>query len=234
MNPSHGKRLRQIKSVDQSTGEVLDGVVVYCAVKQNPYANGWIMNSQEALETIAKDKDFTGETLRVLMYLLSRLDFDNWIHTPLQEIADRLGMKRPNVSKAVNLLESKGILIRGPKIGRSYAFRLNPYYGWKGKVKNLDDYRRKQVEEEVKNLVKRHKKNNLQSVSNKIQEETNSNNNEIKDQPPDELENTRSGIEVARKEILKLNADEPTRTMLLSLLDQMDEMIKTQPEKIKS
>lgn len=157
MNPSHGKRLRQIKSVDQSTGEVLDGVVVYCAVKRNPYANGWIMNSQEALETIAKDKDFTGETFRVLMYLLSRLDFENWIHTPLQEIADELGMKRPNISKAVNLLESKGILVRGPKIGRSYAFRLNPYYGWKGKVKNLDEYRQKENNAESKTMLKKAK-----------------------------------------------------------------------------
>lgn len=45
-------RRRRITSVDRDTGEVLDGVVVYCGVKQNPYSKGWVMNSQEALELL--------------------------------------------------------------------------------------------------------------------------------------------------------------------------------------
>lgn len=66
--------LISIALVDQDTGEVLDGVVVYCGVKQNP----------------------------------------------------------------------------------SYAFRLNPYYGWKGKVKNLNDYRREEEDRERRELKERH------------------------------------------------------------------------------
>jgi integrase/recombinase XerC len=38
-------------------------------------------------------------------------------------------------------LEKKGILLRSPKIGRSYGYRLNPYYGWKGKSKKLQNAR---------------------------------------------------------------------------------------------
>jgi hypothetical protein len=52
-------------------------------------------------------------------------------------------MKKPNVSRAISLLVSKGILIRGPKVGHSYAFQLNPTYGYKGnprgKVYNTAD-----------------------------------------------------------------------------------------------
>ena len=149
---------RNIASVDQDTGEVLDGVVVYCGVKQNPYSKGWVMNSQEALELLATDKDLTGENYRVLLLLLSRLDFENWIQITQSDIVKTLDMKKQNVSRAMLLLEEKGIILRGPKVGRSYAFRLNPYYGWKGKVKNLNDYRREENDREHRELKERHLK----------------------------------------------------------------------------
>ena len=144
------RKIRNVTSVDQDTGEILDGVLVYCGVKKNPYSKGWIMNSQEALEVLATDEDLTKEAFRILMFLLARLDFENWIQITQIEIAERLNIKKPNVSRGISLLESKGILLRGPKVGRSYAFRLNPYFGWKGKVKNLDDYRRDENNQEIK------------------------------------------------------------------------------------
>lgn len=148
---------RHIASLDKETGEILDGVVVYCAVKHNPYSGGWVMNSQEALELLATDKDLKGEAYKILLLLLSRLDFENWIQISQQEIADTLDMKKQNVSRSISLLESKGILLRGPKVGRSYAFRLNPYFGWKGKVKNLDDYRQKENDAESREMQRKAK-----------------------------------------------------------------------------
>jgi predicted transcriptional regulator len=150
-------RSRKIASVDQKTGEVLDGVIVYCAVKRNPYAKGWVMNSQEALELLASDKDLTKESLRILMFLMARLDFENWIQITQNEIAETLDINKGNVSKAISLLETKGILLRGPKVGRSYGFRLNPYFGWKGKVKNLDDYRQKENDSQSREMQQKAK-----------------------------------------------------------------------------
>jgi DNA-binding transcriptional ArsR family regulator len=149
---------RRIASIDQDTGEVLEGVVVYCGVKQNPYSKGWVMNSQEALELLASDQDLTKESLRVLMFLMARLDFENWIQVTQIEISEKLGIKKPNISTAISLLEKKGIILRGPKIGRTYAFRLNPYFGWKGKVKNLNDYRREEDDRERREFRERHLK----------------------------------------------------------------------------
>lgn len=149
---------REIASIDQNTGEILKGVVVYCGVKQNPYSTGWIMNSQEALELLASDRDLTKESLRVLMFLMARLDFENWIQVTQKEISEKLNIKKPNISKAVSLLEEKGIILRGPKVGRSYAFRLNPYFGWKGKVKNLNDYRNKEHDKWTKEQIKNNNK----------------------------------------------------------------------------
>ena len=141
---------RKIASIDQNTGEILDGVLVYCGVKQNPYSTGWVMNSQEALELLATDRELTGENYRVLLLLLSRLDFENWIQVTQSEIAEKLQMKKQNVSRAILLLEEKGIILRGSKIGRSYAFRLNPYFGWKGNVRNLNEYRKKEDDQWIK------------------------------------------------------------------------------------
>ena len=98
---------------------------------------------RQALELLATDKDLTGENYRVLLLLLSRLDFENWIQVTQSEISKKLNMKKQNVSRAMLTLEEKQIVFRGPKIGRTYSFRLNPDYGWKGKVANLNDYRRK-------------------------------------------------------------------------------------------
>ena len=150
-------KYRKIANVDQNTGEILDGIIVYCNVKRNPYSKGWVMNSQEALELLASDEDLTKESLRILMFLMARLDFENWIQVTQKEICEKLRIKKPNVSKAISLLESKEIIIRGVKIGRSYAFRLNPDFGWKGKVKNLDEYRKKKDNQESRDLINKNK-----------------------------------------------------------------------------
>ena len=137
----------EILAYAKNTGEVLDGVPVLCGVKRNPYSTGWVMNSQQALEIIAKDKEITGRIHRILWLLVARLDFENWIQVSQKEICQELSMRKEDVSSGVKLLEKKEILIRGPKVGRSYCFRLNPMFGWKGNVKNLDDYRQKEEDE---------------------------------------------------------------------------------------
>jgi predicted transcriptional regulator len=92
------------------------------------------------------------------MFLMARLDFENWIQVTQQEISEKISIKKSNVSRAIALLENKGIILRGPKAGRSYAFRLNPYYGWKGKVRNLNDYRNKEDDQERRETLRNHLK----------------------------------------------------------------------------
>ena len=137
--------------VDKYTGEEF-GFPVIVGRKRNPYGKGWVMNSQEALEIVAKDKDIKGETYRVLFFICARLDFENWVQLSITEIANELNLKQPAVSRAMKVLEDKQIILRGPKVGRSYAFMLNPEFGWKGKVTNLEDYRQKEWDKETKHL----------------------------------------------------------------------------------
>jgi hypothetical protein len=38
------------------------------------------------------------------------------------------------------------IILRGPKLGSVSSYRLNPHYGWKGKVQNLTKARQKRLQ----------------------------------------------------------------------------------------
>jgi hypothetical protein len=128
------------------TGELLDGVSVWVGRKiVSPYGSQWMQVNQEALAEIAADKDLGAEAWRVFAYLNSRLDFENLIVVQQTEIAAALTMKRPSVNRAVKLLADKQIILRGPKIGNVGSYRLNPHYGWKGKVQNLTKARQERL-----------------------------------------------------------------------------------------
>ncbi|MGB5595082.1 MAG: MarR family transcriptional regulator [Crocosphaera sp.] len=148
------KNLREVSQYDNQTGELLEGVLVYCGIKHNPYNGGWIMNSQDALNILAEDKDLTKNSLRVFLKMCAKLDFENWIQISQTDICNELDINKGNVSKAIKLLVFKGVLLQGPKVGRSFAYRLNPNYGWKGKVKNLNEYRKKVEEQETSKFRK--------------------------------------------------------------------------------
>ncbi len=134
------KRVCQVDQVlvDKKTGEIMNGHLVYFPLKVR--AEGWLMAWQEGFERLAQDKEITLEAMRVLNYVFARLDFENHLRMSQADIARALEMKPSNVSRAIKLLIDKDILMLGEKIGRSYTYRLNPDFGWKGKVKNLRKY----------------------------------------------------------------------------------------------
>ncbi len=128
--------MRRINSQDAETGEILPYALV--AVKQkipNGFCEGWVAMAQGAMEMLATS-DLRGEDLRVLLLLMARLDFENYINVVQLDIAKTLSMKKPNVSRSIKRLIALGVLLEGPKIGRSRTYRLNPNYGWKGSSKS--------------------------------------------------------------------------------------------------
>ena len=124
---------RQLGQVDLETGELLKGVTVWVKIKRSPYANGFLMANQEALLTLAQDKEITGECYRVLFVLLTELDYENYIYIPQKEIGKKLGIRPQNVHRAVKVLLQKGILLSNER-----GYRLNHNYGWKGNVRKLE------------------------------------------------------------------------------------------------
>jgi hypothetical protein len=132
---------KNFEQIDSDTGEIMQGCMVWIPNRPK-LTQRWFMAFQDSFEEIAKDSQMTGENYRVLLYLYSKLDFENFIQQTQSEISEALGMKKTNVSRAVKLLTDKQIVLEGPKIGRSKCYRLNPHYGWKGKVKNLQEAHR--------------------------------------------------------------------------------------------
>lgn len=132
---------KHVEQIDLDTGEVMQGCMVYIPYRPK-ITERWFMAFQDALIDIAKDQELTLEHKNVLFYLFGTLDFENYIQKSQIDIAQALGMQKQNVSRAMKLLVSKQILLEGPKVGRSKCYRLNPNYGWKGKVKNLEKYQK--------------------------------------------------------------------------------------------
>ena len=101
---------------------------------------------QDAFEELAKDREITNEPRRVLDYMFSKLDFENFIQLSQKEIIEILGINKSNVSKAIKLLTRKQIVLEGQKVGRSRCYRLNLITAGKERLKNLQEYRREQFE----------------------------------------------------------------------------------------
>lgn len=124
--------------LDTDTGEVMYAIF---PVIPKLKTKRWFMAFQDPLESIVTDSEITYEPMRVFMYLCSKIDYENYIRLSQKDVAEALNMQKQNVSRAMKLLVTKGILLEGPKIGQNKTYRLNEHYGWKGKVKNLQKAR---------------------------------------------------------------------------------------------
>jgi DNA-binding MarR family transcriptional regulator len=125
-------------------GEIHKGAVLALIVpkRKNGFDRHFTMN-QDAMLFLARGKleeaakaNLGADAYRVLFAVLSVVDFENWIHLNQAEMAETIGMQRQHFSRAMRKLEAIELIQRGPKIGRSVTYRLNPHFGWKGSAKN--------------------------------------------------------------------------------------------------
>lgn len=120
---------------DTTTGEFLN-IAIFQPKTPHPYRKeGFIQMSQGALLELAKS-DLTGEDLKVLFALLAQLDFENFVQAHQQDISEQTGIRQPNVARSIKHLCDHGVILKGPKVGRSNTYRLSPTFGFKGKSKN--------------------------------------------------------------------------------------------------
>lgn len=112
-----------------------EGFYVYVPRKQK-IQDSFIMMFQNKLQELAAENVLTVEGWRVLVMVLGKVDFENFIRVKQVQIAEELGMKPPNVNKAFKRLIELGIL---EKINQDNfnGYRLSYEIGWKGKASNL-------------------------------------------------------------------------------------------------
>ena len=90
--------------------------------------------AQNGAEILAQS-DLGANDFKVLMKLLSVLDYENLIQVSQADIARELDMHRQHVQRSIKRLIQLGIILEGVKIGISRSYRLNPSFGWKGSAK---------------------------------------------------------------------------------------------------
>lgn len=131
------KQRMDLATVDLNTRDVKNGVFVYCPKKQHSLFSreGFVMMSQLRSDMLA-NSDLGLIDFRVLMKLIAILDMDNLIAINQTELANEMGLKRPNFSRSIKKLLSEEIIIEGAKLGQHKSYRLNAYYGWKGSTEN--------------------------------------------------------------------------------------------------
>ena len=143
------KKDEKIQTVNKKTGEIKDGYFVYVAYPKAKIRNTrWMMTFQDSLIEIAKDRELTGETKSVLFFLMGNLEFENYITIKQVEIAKQLEMQKTHVSRAIKLLVNKEIILK-VKEGTTTGYKLNPTYGWKGKVENMEKAKARMAEDKI-------------------------------------------------------------------------------------
>lgn len=136
MKPSDTTR---VKLLDSDTGEVIDDGQVIYVPRKIKMKEDWFMAMQSGFEMLAKKK-LRGESMRVLLYLMSQMEFENYVRPTLNEISEALQIQRGNVSRAIRELRAAGVLINGDH----ESLRLEASYGWRGKVRTLREHQREQ------------------------------------------------------------------------------------------
>ena len=101
---------------------------------------------QRGIRRVAEEGILGKEAWRVLGYLLSILDWDNWLVVPQRRVGDILGMTAQQMSRAIRMLLENGLLVQA---GRPYprsAYRLSSDFAYKGRYNGWQKRQREEKE----------------------------------------------------------------------------------------
>lgn len=127
------KQLNIAKSIQQELGEETS-VSVYVK-KKTPKQSNYVMFYQAVnLELV---KVLQPNACKVLLYLMSKTEYDNYIGISQETIQEDLEYKSVrSVQNAIKELKANNIIISIPDLydKRRNVYFLNPYQSWKGQV----------------------------------------------------------------------------------------------------
>ena len=109
---------------------------------------------QEDMKDLANDKTFDGQDLRTTLAIISNLSYDNIFNLSHRELAEQIGIQRPNVTKTFNKLVKKGYLQIIGKQGQQNVYMFNPSIVFKSRAKNLKDLKKAWDKETIPNTQK--------------------------------------------------------------------------------
>ena len=122
------------KATLRERGLIQDGVDIHHISRRPIFMDEFQTTPNFTHQYLALEPGLKGNTFRVFHYLCYVLQYGNYVDISTVWVAEKLGLDRAEVSKALSTLEKKGLLIRGEKIGRHYKWRLNPEATWRGRA----------------------------------------------------------------------------------------------------
>lgn len=141
--------ITNMTAVDHATGQTVE--LQARRIKfPHPYGEAWFQQSQSAWAEVAADRQVTLVAYRVLVTLLSALDFKNFILVSQSSLSKTLDLDPSQVSRAMRLLVAKGWIYPGEKVGTMNSYRLNERFAFKGDPRDF-----RALEQERKNNMKR-------------------------------------------------------------------------------
>ena len=98
---------------------------------------------QDGLFELAKDKDLTGDALRTILGILSRLEYEGTFSMSISALAKDLEVNRAAMSRAVKLLVEKEYLKVSKTTGQVKTYVIDPGFAFKNRVSKLERIQRK-------------------------------------------------------------------------------------------
>jgi len=126
------------------TAEYPDGVIVHQFTTERKYLRGenYLRIFAEPLAVMAEDKDLKYTDLRVLIKLLSCVNYENSIQISQAALGQELGLAQSAVSRSLKKLVAKRYLDLVGQVGKQNVYQLNPYFGFKCKARHLEELQR--------------------------------------------------------------------------------------------
>ncbi len=131
-----------------------DSVVNIFAKPGKYLKNDYARYFMSEILSLAMDKDFSGNDLRVFLAMLANLNYDNTLNISQQKLADQLNIDRSATGKSIKKLISKGYLQIIDKIGRQNVYQFNPHIAFRSRAKNYKDLCRAWQQESLPNTQK--------------------------------------------------------------------------------
>jgi predicted transcriptional regulator len=123
--------VRQMKETyKEEGGEV--SVTVYNGRKKIKGLPDFTMIFQVVNEILTRE--MKPATCKVLLYLLSVAQYDNFVGINIETLSEKLGMTKKTIITAMNELRDKNILlsIKDSLDKRRNVYRINPHHSWRG------------------------------------------------------------------------------------------------------
>lgn len=111
------------------------GQIIFAPIKHQGLAD-FVLVTQTSLAELAQMR-MGGNSWRVLLFMLSVCDFENWVFIKHSDVAERMGLSPSAFSALLKELLVKGVIQRQTKGSCSFHYRINPDVAWRGSITNL-------------------------------------------------------------------------------------------------